>query len=87
MRFKSEFKHRLKEEFGTPETQAERVADLAARFYEDNNRDDTPEELIERMEKRVGEGAKQKWNVVVGFLDASHWSLGDQEAGDSPYKL
>lgn len=85
-KFETEFKRRLKEEFRASDREVHLVTEQAVRFRKDNDREDSPEELIERMEKRVGKGAKEKWNGVIGHLYGPSYST-EGVPEPNPYKL
>lgn len=85
--FSAELMEKLQAELGASERDARRITEQAERFREDTEFDDKPAELIERMKKRRPEGPVEKWNTVIGFLDAGEWDIGDGGGGDSPYKL
>ena len=85
--FKSEFRDFLAWKIDATPEKAERIAEMAEKMREETDLDDSPTELIERMQKRQYEDPIDSWNAVAGFLDAEYWNIGDEDGGTNPYQI
>lgn len=84
--FEDEFREELRSHFGMREDDARLIAEQGARFKAEMRLDDSPRDLVRRMEMAGHVDPIDRWNVVVDVLYADSEPIADEES-TNPYQL
>lgn len=84
--FEEEFREELRSHFGMREEDARRIAEQGARLVAETDCDDSPEDIVQRMDMDENIDPLHRWNIAAGILYGGSWSLED-EGGKNPYQI